>query len=118
MKNGFLTTHILDTANGCPAANVRIALFRVDGDSRTKIVETITNEDGRSDKPILGKDKFGPGVYELVFEIGDYFRKRGAEDEILFIDIVPVRFGISNINEHYHVPLLVSPYSFSTYRGS
>lgn len=115
---GFLTTHILDTANGKPAANVRICLSRIDGETRTHLTTTITNNDGRTDTPLLPKGELAIGQYELVFAIGDYFRDLGQSTDIPFIDEVPIRFGIANANEHYHVPLLASPYSYSTYRGS
>ncbi len=115
---GFLTTHVLDTARGCPAAGLKIALFRVSGQSHRKIAETVTNADGRTDAPILPEDKFKPGTYELVFFAGDYLRAEGIDAlEPLFLDQVPIRFGISE-EAHYHVPLLLSPYGYSTYRGS
>lgn len=115
---GFLTTHVLDTARGCPANGIRIALYRVSGNSHRKIAETITNADGRTDAPILPEGKFKPGTYELVFFAGDYIRAQGLlADEPLFLDEIPIRFGMSE-QAHYHVPLLLSPYSYSTYRGS
>ncbi len=115
---GFLTTHVLDTARGMPAEGLVIWLYRISGDSRTKIAETITNADGRTDSPILPADTFKPGQYELVFFAGDYLRaNKTASGEPLFLDQVPIRFGISQ-NDHYHVPLLLSPYGYSTYRGS
>ena len=116
---GFLTTHILDTARGRPADGVKILLYRVSGNSHRKIAEAITNADGRTDNPILPAGKFSAGQYELIFEIGPYLRAKGlAGDEPLFLDSVPVRFGIADEDDHYHVPLLVSPYGYSTYRGS
>ena len=118
MADGFLTTHVLDTAKGCPAAGVRIMLFRVDADSRRKIAETVTNVDGRTDAPILPKAEFAVGTYELVFCAGGYLRLTGqAGADPLFLDEVPIRFGMAE-DTHYHVPLLLSPYGYSTYRGS
>ncbi|MEC7795355.1 MAG: hydroxyisourate hydrolase [Pseudomonadota bacterium] len=116
---GYLTTHVLDTARGCPAQGIKIALYRVSGNSHKKIAETVTNADGRTDAPILPADKFKPGTYELIFFAGDYLRATGqAEGEILFLDQVPIRFGMADPEAHYHVPLLLSPYVMSTYRGS
>jgi 5-hydroxyisourate hydrolase len=124
---GRLTTHVLDTAQGCPASNVGIALYRIEsqqtGVDRQLLKQDKTNQDGRLDSPILDDAAFQPGVYELVFQAGDYFRtgiRSGqlALDEPLFVDEVILRFGISQSDQHYHVPLLVSPWSYSTYRGS
>lgn len=115
-NQGYLTTHILDTAKGCPANNVKIDLYRLEGEQRDHLASKVTNEDGRTDGPILPKEKFSVGSYELVFQIGDYFGDSGSKPA--FIDIVPIRFGISDGDAHYHVPLLVSPFSYSTYRGS
>lgn len=116
---GFLTTHVLDTARGCPAAGLKIALFRVDGVSRTLLGEWTTNEDGRTDGPILPQERFATGIYELVFHAGDYLRATGqAASTPLFLDEVPIRFGMADPAAHYHVPLLLSPYGYSTYRGS
>jgi 5-hydroxyisourate hydrolase len=118
MAEGFLTTHVLDTARGQPAEGVRITLYRVSGMSHRKIAETVTNADGRTDTPILPKAKFQTGTYELVFHAGDYLRASGqAGDGVLFLDEVPIRFGMAE-DSHYHVPLLLSPFGFSTYRGS
>ncbi|MBY6165338.1 hydroxyisourate hydrolase [Pseudooceanicola nitratireducens] len=116
---GYLTTHVLDTARGCPAQGIKIALYRVSGNSHKKIAETVTNADGRTDAPILPADKFKLGTYELIFFAGDYLRESGqADGEILFLDQVPIRFGMADAEAHYHVPLLLSPFGMSTYRGS
>lgn len=116
---GKLTTHILDTANGMPGAQVTVVLFRLDGDQRQQILSTLTNSDGRCDRPLLEGDALLVGRYELVFSVGDYFRKFGqALPEPLFVDEVVLRFGVADATAHYHVPLLVSPWSYSTYRGS
>ncbi len=119
MTQGYLTTHILDTAHGIPAHNVRVVLYRYDGTDRILVREMQTNTDGRTDSPILPKEDFAIGKYELEFHIGAYFADSVADlPEPNFLDIIPIRFGISDSNAHYHVPLLASPYSFSTYRGS
>jgi len=116
---GYLTTHVLDTSIGQPAAGVRIELRREHDGVPVKLSEVITNSDGRSDRPILSDEAFSPGVYELYFYVGDYYRDRGVTlDTPAFLDLVPIRFGLSSRDEHYHVPLLVSPYGYSTYRGS
>lgn len=115
---GYLTTHVLDTARGCPAEGIRIDLYRIEGGNRTELGSAVTNEDGRTDAPILPADAFAPGTYELVFHAGDYLRASGqAGAEPLFLDSVPIRFGMAEA-AHYHVPLLLSPYGYSTYRGS
>lgn len=115
---GFLTTHVLDTARGCPGTGIQIALYRVSGNSHRKIAETVTNADGRTDNPILPEKKFKTGTYELVFFAGDYLRAaKLVTDEPFFLDHVPIRFGMSEA-AHYHVPLLLSPFGYSTYRGS
>lgn len=115
---GRLTTHVLDTANGRPGAGMRIDLFAVEPDRR--LVESVeTNADGRCDAPLLEGSDFAAGTYELVFAAGAYFRALGAElADPPFLDEVVVRFGIADAGAHYHVPLLVSPWSYSTYRGS
>lgn len=119
MSDGFLTTHILDTANGCPAEGVKITLYRLEAEKRDRLAEMVTNNDGRTDSPILPKGEMKKGHYELVFAIGDYFAQKGnGSDDVRFVDNVPIRFGIAHENEHYHVPLLASPFSYSTYRGS
>ena len=116
---GYLTTHVLDTARGCPAEGIRIALYRVSGNSHTKIAETVTNDDGRTDAPILPQEAFKTGSYELVFFCGDYLEATGqAQGATKFLDQIPIRFGMDDPQAHYHVPLLLSPYGYSTYRGS
>ena len=115
---GKLTTHVLDTANGCAAAGVAISLYRLQP-QRQLIAEGTTNSDGRLDQPLLEQQDFLPGTYELIFKAGDYFRRLDLQlPDPPFIDEVPLRFGIANSDQHYHVPLLVSPWSYSTYRGS
>ncbi|MEM1273921.1 MAG: hydroxyisourate hydrolase [Pseudomonadota bacterium] len=115
---GFLTTHVLDTARGQPATGIKIALYRVSGNSQRKIAEAETNADGRTDAPILPEGKFKTGTYELIFFAGDYLRAAGQTGaEPLFLDQIPIRFGMGE-DAHYHVPLLLSPYGYSTYRGS
>lgn len=151
---GWLSTHVLDTANGCPAADIEVMLFRVDTLPKTNSVESTdsravssaekehktwvrfqsncqhlktlrTNQDGRTDVPLLEGEEFQIGFYEIVFAVGEYFYSRkpdrsmnSASGEHPFLDLVPIRFGIADASTHYHVPLLVSPWSYSTYRGS
>ena len=116
---GYLTTHVLDTARGIPAEGIKISLYRVSGNSHKKIAEAVTNADGRTDEPILPVKKFKEGTYELIFFTGDYLRETGqVTDEPLFLDGIPIRFGVSDPEAHYHVPLLLSPFGYSTYRGS
>ena len=113
-----LTTHVLDVFSGRPGKGIKVELFFLNGENREKINSITLNDDGRSDKPLVEKDKFKNGKYELIFYIGDYFKTVTKLDQLQFLDDVVVRFGISNNNENYHVPLLVSPWSYSTYRGS
>jgi 5-hydroxyisourate hydrolase len=116
---GRLSTHVLDTANGRPARGVAVELFALEGDRRRSIVATTTNADGRTDAPLLAGDDVQTGCYELVFQVAAYFRSVGtALADPPFLDIVPIRFAIAEVDGHYHVPLLVSPWSYSTYRGS
>lgn len=116
---GRLTTHVLDTSRGVPAAGVKITLYRISGQSHRKIVEAVTNSDGRVDAPLLAADKLTVGSYELVFAAGDYLRATGqAAEGVLFLDEIPIRFGVPDAGAHYHVPLLISPFAYSTYRGS
>ena len=118
---GRLSTHVLDTANGRPAQGVAVELHRIGQDGTSALVlRALTNADGRTDAPLLAGELFQPGTYELVFAVGDYFRAhaRAGMPEPPFLDRVPIRFGIAEADGHYHVPLLVSPWSYSTYRGS
>ncbi|NQZ33292.1 MAG: hydroxyisourate hydrolase [Oceanospirillaceae bacterium] len=121
---GFLSTHVLDTANGLPGHNIPISLYSVskgEGNNESKLLlgTYTTNSDGRCDHALLEGDAFKVGVYELVFSVASYYRERGMQlPEPAFLDEVVLRFGISDAQEHYHVPLLISPYSYSTYRGS
>ena len=115
---GYLTTHVLDTASGRPAAGLRVELHRLEGETRRHLRTVETNADGRTDGPILPEAEFEPGVYELVFHAGAYLDAAGALDGApRFLDAVPLRFGMAE-RSHYHVPLLLSPYGYSTYRGS
>ncbi len=115
---GYLTTHVLDTARGCPAQGLKIELFKIDGDVRTHLKSLVTNDDGRTDEQILPADRFETGIYELVFHAGAYLDATGTPpEEPRFLDVIPLRFGMSEAS-HYHVPLLLSPFGYSTYRGS
>ena len=137
--SGKLTTHVLDTANGCPGKGVVIALWKIDSnsevDSKTLLKTTKTNHDGRTDEPLLAGEELQTGVYELVFTVGNYFARYSdypdtqlgarptwsrtpGRSHPLFLDQIPIQFGISNTQADYQVPLLVSPWSYSTYRGS
>lgn len=118
---GRLTTHVLDTAQGRPAAGIAIELWRLDspGDGRRLLKTTHTNVDGRTDAPLLVGDEMVSGVYELVFAVGAYYAGQPiATAAPPFLDLVPIRFGIADPHAHYHVPLLTSPWAYSTYRGS
>ena len=116
---GRLTTHVLDTAAGKPGRNIGTTLFRLAGQSRQKICETRTNDDGRCDRPLLEGETLTAGIYELDFAVGDYFKALGTVlPQPAFLDVVTLRFGVADEAAHYHVPLLVSPWAYSTYRGS
>jgi len=122
---GRLTTHVLDTTRGRPGNDIAITLFRIDGEQRHKLKTVVTNDDGRCNDALLQQDEFVVGIYELVFSVGPYFT---AQESIVsdqspparprFLDDVVIRFGVSAADQHYHVPLLITPYSYSTYRGS
>ncbi|GLU31768.1 hydroxyisourate hydrolase [Trinickia caryophylli] len=116
---GKLTTHVLDTAYGRPGAGITVELYVLQADARRLLKTAVTNRDGRCDAPLLEGAEFVPGEYELVFHAGDYFAAAGvALASPRFVDRVVLRFGIADATAHYHVPLLVSPWAYSTYRGS
>lgn len=117
--SGKLTTHVLDTAQGCPGSNISLELWLIDEHSRQKTLlkTAVTNADGRTDAPLLADAELVVGVYELVFVVGDYF-KSSALPNPPFLNRIPLQFAIADPSSHYHVPLLVSPWSYSTYRGS
>ena len=116
---GRLTTHVLDTAQGCPGVGMQLALFRLNGGGRALMRTVQTNADGRCDKPLLEGADFMEGEYELIFQAGDYFKSLSIQlPDPPFLDEVVLRFGIADPEQHYHVPLLISPWSYSTYRGS
>ena len=112
-----LTTHCLDTFSGKPAKGVKVEVYST-SDKREKLNSTILNNNGRSDKPLLEGTNFKEGRYELVFFVGDYFKKITDLPKTPFLNEIVIKFGVSNSKEHYHVPLLVTPWSYSTYRGS
>ena len=114
-----LSTHVLDTAHGCPASGMKIELWLLDGEAPTLVTTAKTNTEGRTDSPLLAADEMKTGHYEVVFFVGDYFAAKSATlPKVRFLDKVPVRFGIADAGASYHVPLLCSPWSYSTYRGS
>ena len=113
-----LTTHVLDVFSGKPGKDIKVDLYFIEGQKKIKINSLQLNNDGRADKPLVENENFKVGKYELVFFVGEYFKNITDLDPIPFLDEVVIRFGISNNKEHYHVPLLVSPWSYSTYRGS
>ncbi len=113
-----LSTHVLDTANGRPAKNMTIELWSRNGDRKCLLKTVVTNADGRTDFPLLSASEMKVGEYELIFYVGDYFSKSAVREPVPFLDRVPVRFGISDASGSYHVPLVCSPWSYSTYRGS
>ncbi|ARE84101.1 hydroxyisourate hydrolase [Roseovarius mucosus] len=113
--SGYLTTHVLDTARGCPAPGLLICLSRITDSGPVPLCERRTNADGRTDGPILTEADFAAGPYELLFHAGEYLRLMGVESG--FLDLIPIRFSMTQA-VHYHVPLLLSPYGYTTYRGS
>ncbi len=115
-----LSTHVLDTMHGCPAAGMQVALYQTQGDQATLVKRFTLNADGRNpDGPLYDNAGLRAGTYRLVFEVRDYFLSKGvALPEPAFLDRVPLDFGVAHTDQHYHVPLLVSPWSYSTYRGS
>ena len=113
-----LTSHVLDVYSGKPWVGIKVDVYYISNDKRDKLNTARLNKDGRADKPLVEGSNFKEGKYELVFFVGDYFKKITNLPKTPFLDEVVIRFGISNPNEHYHVPLLVSPWSYSTYRGS
>jgi 5-hydroxyisourate hydrolase len=116
---GHLSTHVLDTAHGCPAAGMHVTLQRLDAGGAVTLKALALNHDGRADGPLLDAAEMAVGRYRLIFEVAPYFRARGvALSDPPFIDVVQLDFGIADAAGHYHVPLLVSPFSYSTYRGS
>lgn len=118
MPTGKLTTHVLDTAHGSPAAGMSITLARLNGETPGTLASFTTNDDGRLDGPALQGDAFQTGLYQLTFGVADYFAARHHPDAGRFLATVPLVFRIEDADAHYHVPLLVSPWSYSTYRGS
>ena len=119
MPEACLTTHVLDTARGLPARGLTIRLYRIDGEARVQLFRDVTNGDGRTDTPLLTGDRFRVGTYEILFEVGPYLDAWARDAKpARFLDDVPVRFTISDMSRHYHVPLLLSPFGYTTYRGS
>ncbi|WP_407542261.1 hydroxyisourate hydrolase (plasmid) [Deinococcus radiomollis] len=117
--SGGLTTHVLDTAQGRPAGGMKVDLFRLNDTERTLLASVLTNADGRTDAPLIARGELQAGVYELVFDVAGYFADSGlALSQPAFLTRIPVRFGVADTGAHYHVPLLVSPWAYSTYRGS
>ncbi|MFC7395229.1 hydroxyisourate hydrolase [Scopulibacillus cellulosilyticus] len=118
--NGRLTTHVLDLTKGIPAKEIKIELWLLDSEDNRSLIRTVhTNSDGRVDSPLLDGSEFKIGTYELVFYVADYFQREGVHSSTFpFIDKVPLRFNIADAEDHYHVPLLVAPGGYSTYRGS
>ena len=116
----MITTHVLDTARGIPAAGVKIEIHRVKFDGTMELLKSSeTNDDGRSAEALVSTDELQEGIYQITFFIGRYFESTSSnENTSVFIDQVPVRFNVSNTSAHYHVPLLASPYGYTTYRGS
>ncbi|GAA5435965.1 hydroxyisourate hydrolase [Deinococcus aquaticus] len=120
-SNAGLSTHVLDTARGRPAAGVPLELHAVQGDTRTLVTRAVTNSDGRTDAPLIARGELRRGTFELVFHVAEYFAAHSPSDPAQpdpFLDVITLRFTVADAGAHYHVPLLVSPWSYSTYRGS
>lgn len=116
---GYVTTHVLDTALGRPAAGLKIDVYRLDGDEKKHLGSFATNADGRTGAPVIASAEMDEAVYEVVFHAGEYLdREHGTADELRFLSVIPIRFGVGDARQHYHVPLLLSPFGYSTYRGS
>lgn len=116
--SGLLTTHVLDTANGRPAAGMSLELYAIEREHRRLVTTARTNADGRTNGPLLSREEFTVGLYEIIFDVAGYFARDTDLPDPPFLERVPIRFGIADPDSHYHVPLLVSPWSYSTYRGS
>ncbi|MGK7943861.1 MAG: hydroxyisourate hydrolase [Microcystaceae cyanobacterium] len=118
---GKLTTHVLDTAHGCPASEMYLELWLIDqrSDTKTLLKTTKTNQDGRTDEPLLKNEEIEVGIYEIIFDVGEYFGQKNKDlPNPPFLTLVPIRFSMADVSAHYHVPLLTSPWAYSTYRGS
>ena len=118
MPKGYLTTHVLNTAMGIPGAGIRITAYKLSDGDRVQCAEMTTNDDGRTDSPILPEGSFPSGAYLLEFHVGDYLRQHFPEQGAPFFETIPVPFNSHDSNAHYHIPLLLSPFGYSTYRGS
>ena len=118
MPKGYLTTHVLNTAKGMPGAGIRITAYQIIDGNRIQMAEMVTNDDGRTDSPILPEGSFPPGSYDLVFHVGDYIRGHFPQQGAPFFETIPVPFISQDGDAHYHIPLLLSPFGYSTYRGS
>ena len=118
MAEGFLTTHVLNTGQGKPAAGIGITAYRIEGGVREELAHLVTNDDGRTDTPLLPEGSFLAGSYELVFHVGSYLAAHFPEQGVPFYDDISVAFHSSDSDSHYHIPLLLSPFGYSTYRGS
>ena len=116
--SGLLTTHVLDTATGKPAVGISVELYAIEGEGRRLVKTARTNADGRTDEPLLSREELAVGLYEIVFDVAGYFAGETNLPDPPFLGRVPIRFGIADPESHYHVPLLASPWSYSTYRGS
>ncbi len=118
-SGGYVTTHVLDTSRGQPASGLTVDVYRWDGAARRLLASVVTNADGRTDAPVIADSDIAEAEFELVFHVGEYLdRTQGPAGGVRFLDLVPIRFGVSDAGQHYHVPLLLSPFGYSTYRGS